>query len=95
MLFSEHLNHLYSYVVLLFESLLLYLLLQVGDALEESLDLAGLHLLQRLDLGRGSRIALFVLLDLLYRSSCLQLELLRLPLKHHDHLIFLVFEHLS
>ena len=95
MLFPEHLNHLYSYIVLLFESLLLYLLLQVGDALEESLDLAGLHLLESLDLGRGSRIALFVLLDLLYGSGCLQLELLRLPLEHHDHLIFLVFEHLS
>jgi hypothetical protein len=32
---------------------------------------------------------------LLHRGEHLELELLGLTLKHHDHFIFLVFEHLS
>jgi hypothetical protein len=32
---------------------------------------------------------------LLHRGEYLELKLLGLPLKHHDHFIFLVFEHFS
>ena len=94
-LFPQHLNHLNANIILLFKSLLLYLFFQIRDAFEESLDLASLHLLERLDFGGRSRVTLLVLVDLLHRGLYLELQLLSLPLKHHDHFIFLIFEHLS
>ena len=94
-LFPQHFNHLNANIILLFKSLLLYLFFQIRDAFEESLDLASLHLLERLDFGGRSRVTLLVLVDLLHRGLYLELQLLSLPLKHHDHFIFLIFEHLS
>jgi hypothetical protein len=95
MLFSQHFNHLYTYIVFLFKSLFLNLFFQIRDAFEESFDFAGLHFFEGLDFGGGRRVTLLVLVDLLHGGEYLELKLLGLPLKHHDHFIFLVFEHLS
>ena len=95
MLLPEPLYYLHAYIILLFEPLLLDLLLKVLYGLEQCLDLAGVHLIKCLDLGLRGGIALLVLLALLREERQLLGELSRLPLQHHDHLVFLVLEHLN
>ena len=54
-----------------------------------------MHLIECLDLGLSGTIPFLVLLALFGEQPQLFPELRILPLEHHDHLVFLVLEHLN
>lgn len=93
MLLLKELNLLGPDVVFLVELLFLYLFLQVLYAFQQCLDLARVHLSERLYLLVGVHRPLGQLPVLLSEFALGLLELLNLPLQHDDHLVLRVFHH--